>query len=154
MYLAEQDKKRFWSKADVRGTDDCWEWQASKNKVGYGQFWLSGYYEKAHRVAFFISNEGKQVKKFVLHTCDNPSCVNPNHLYEGSQANNMNDMYRRNSTTYSKGKLNEECVKVIKWMLKYKYKRGLVNKLAELHKVRHTTISEIKNNHTWAHITI
>lgn len=79
---------------------ECWEWQGGCDRVrdltrGYGRFWLNGRMESAHRVAYeeFIGPvpEGQ----FVLHDCDNPPCVNPVHLYAGTNSDNQADRVRR-----------------------------------------------------------
>lgn len=82
---------RFWNKVDKFG--DCWIWTAGKDDAGYGQFRFEGKNIKAHRVAFFLHNGYWPV--FTRHTCDNPPCVNPEHLLDGNHTENMNDMYKR-----------------------------------------------------------
>lgn len=72
----------------------CQEWQANKHKFGYGVIWFEGKNRQAHRLSFAINN-GKTLDEIqdvcVLHKCDNPSCVNPKHLFSGSNLDNMQD---------------------------------------------------------------
>ena len=83
---------RFWSKVARVGIDECWLWQAFRNPVsGYGGFSFEGKNEGAHRVAWILTYgpipEGKQIN----HTCDIKPCCNPNHLYLGTQVDNIKD---------------------------------------------------------------
>jgi len=80
--------ERFWSK--VIKTEGCWYWIASTDSSGYGIFRLNGFLEKAHRLSFKWST-GNQPKFCILHTCDTPSCVNPEHLFEGTRKDNNKD---------------------------------------------------------------
>jgi len=153
MLIHKKDIKRFWDKVNIKTKDECWEWQAYLLK-GYGQFHLNGYTELAHRISFMSCNEMKDKNNLILHKCNNRKCVNPKHLYEGNYCDNMKDYYNSNNVNYYKGKLNEEAIKVIKWMLKFKYKHGLSRKLAKLYNVSEVTISMIKANKKWGHIKI
>jgi hypothetical protein len=86
--------KRFWT--FVEKTGGCWNWKGSKTTTGYGNF-RYGHDEriKAHRYTFFLYT-GKFPMGFILHRCDNPLCVNPKHLYEGTAKQNSQDMVLRN----------------------------------------------------------
>lgn len=83
---------------------DCHLWTASKNKFGYGKFGDgNGGWTFAHRFSFQL-NKGKIPKgKYVLHTCDNPSCVNPDHLYLGSYKDNAKDRESRKRGNHANG---------------------------------------------------
>jgi hypothetical protein len=85
-------EERFWSKVDK--TSDCWLWTAATDTAGYGQFRFEGKNTKAHRVSFFLTNQYWPV--VCRHMCDNPPCVNPSHLLDGSHKDNLDDSYFRN----------------------------------------------------------
>lgn len=93
--------ERFWEK--VRKTNGCWLWNGSVDRWGYGQIIVGladlppvyaartrAIVQRAHRVAWFLSC-GRWPSQSLLHTCDTPRCVNPVHLYEGTNRDNMRD---------------------------------------------------------------
>lgn len=80
---------RFWDKVLVG--DGCWEWQAFRNEHGYGVFGWRGRNRLAHRVAWELWH-GEEPSECILHSCDTPACVRPEHLFEGTQAENLRDM--------------------------------------------------------------
>lgn len=92
--ITEIDKARFWSKAK-EANGYCWEWQANKDSDGYGMFRVQGVYTKASRVAYQIINGEIAEGIHVLHKCDNPACINPDHLFTGTHQDNMNDKMRK-----------------------------------------------------------
>lgn len=89
----------FWSKVDIKGPDDCWEWQASVTQTGgYGQFNAArhlGHSRMAHRWAWILTQGSIPKGLYVLHHCDNRPCCNPKHLYLGTYKDNARDMVER-----------------------------------------------------------
>jgi hypothetical protein len=85
---------RFWKKVNkLPGDNSCWLWIAGKDKYGYGQFKLDGKNVRAHQVSWKIQKG--EWPSYLCHTCDNPSCVNPLHLYIGNNQTNTNDKMLR-----------------------------------------------------------
>jgi len=92
--LSEAQSKNFWAK--VVKTESCWNWAGCKTKFGYGRFNINGRLWLVHRISWMIRNGKIPIGKghhgtCVLHRCDNPSCVNPDHLLLGTQLANVRD---------------------------------------------------------------
>ena len=85
-------RERFYSKFKV-ATSGCWEWM-TVSANGYGRFSLFGKGDWAHRASWFIHN-GELPAGFICHRCDNPKCVNPEHLFEGTARDNTHDALRK-----------------------------------------------------------
>lgn len=84
--------KRFFAKTEL-SENGCVEWIGSVAGKGYGCFCYKGEKIRAHRISYIWANSLKEIPKglFVCHTCDNPSCVNPEHLWLGTNSDNMKD---------------------------------------------------------------
>lgn len=91
-------KERFWSKVDKSlglGRDgDCWEWRGGQDAKGYGEFTIQWVKWRTHRLSYFWEH-GVMPTLDVLHSCDNPCCVNPKHLSEGTTRDNATDRQLR-----------------------------------------------------------
>lgn len=73
--------------------DSCWNWTAATDKWGYGCFWYKGKMHGAHRISYQLHNKVELAPEiFILHSCNNPGCVNPAHLREGNHIENMKDV--------------------------------------------------------------
>ena len=148
---------RFWSKVAKKSDDECWEWQAYKHpQKHYGYFYVNKRYRnvRAHRIAYELTYGKISKEAQVLHKCDNPSCVNPTHLFIGTHQDNVND--KVNKGRQMKGeqqplsKLTNENVKYIKQSLK----NGVAKvQLAKQFNVDYYTIYYIEKGRLWKHIS-
>ena len=135
--------KRFWDKVDVKGPNDCWEWQAGLNNSGYGSFRFNGKIQTAQRASYLL-NVGEIPEGMVVrHKCDNRACVNPAHLELGSYSENNQDMVNRDRRQY---KLTIDQVRMIRKRLA---DGALQKHLAAEYGVSFGLISHIKNDRTW-----
>lgn len=88
--------QRFWSKVSYGRPGECWEWVGYRNKDGYGIFWFEGRPQIAARVAFQLAKPSMwDATRVVCHSCDNPICVRPGHLFLGTHADNQRDKLRK-----------------------------------------------------------
>lgn len=99
------EAERFWEK--VVKTDGCWIWTASLNEWGYGNFWnATGKTELAHRVAWRLTHGKDAGSLRVCHSCDNPPCVRSEHLFLGTDADNVADQVSKGRQPRSPGEKN------------------------------------------------
>ena len=162
------DKKRFEDKF-IKKETGCWEWEASLNNKGYGWFRYNGHNQLAHRVSYQLYVGDIPKDKCILHKCNNPKCVNPDHLYVGTHKDNASDMIKAghhyspfrdhiyNTSSYLPGekhsmaKLNVDDVMCIKRMLRDGIQQWLI---AWIYKITQANISYINTGKSWSNVTI
>ena len=143
---------RFWEKAELTAdATRCWNWRAARDKRGYGRFNVNGKPRTASIVAFVIANNRLPVAD-VRHVCDNPACVNPAHLIEGTHQDNMDDRQARGRTargsSITRAVLNEAQVVQIKSMLSAVSNIDLSRRFG----VDPSVISKIRHGKLWRHV--
>lgn len=149
-----KDIERFWSFVDKNG--ECWLWTGHLDKRGYGNFSFKNFPRRAHRVAWFLEYGSEAGSKYVCHSCDNPTCVRPGHLFLGTAKENTKD-------GISKGRINvvgssnpfaklteKDVVEIIEKYRPHAYK---IRTLAEEYKVSISTIERIVYGERWGHVS-
>jgi len=153
------DRDRILNNIRINPETSCWEWQLCLDKSGYGWVCYMDKRERAHRLSFILlSNPSKEVTiekgMLVCHTCDNPKCVNPTHLWLGTYKDNWDDSVHKNRNTkgeaHGLSKLTDDDVLDIR----YKYSTGFwtQTKLALEFGVDQSTISDVVRRTIWKHI--
>jgi len=105
-YTDSERIKAFWSKVDKSG--DCWEWTGAKYPKGYGRFKNGKRLVQAHKFAY-EQEVGPTGNLQVCHHCDNPGCVNPAHLFLGTQKENMRDCVNKGRCIRANGENHGNC---------------------------------------------
>jgi len=152
---------RFWEKVNKDGPimphmdSPCWMWTSAKTPQGYGYITIKrGKSKKAHRISYEIHcgpiPDGQQV----LHRCDNPPCVNPEHFFLGTNLDNVRDKVSKGRSPSLKGELNPSA-KITQGQaneIKYKYAQGEASQraLAREYKITQTAVWYIVNNEHWS----
>lgn len=140
--------ENFWEQ--VNKTGECWLWMGRTQSDGYGSLSREGKEYLAHRVAWELTFGPTDLK--VLHRCDNPPCVRPAHLFEGTQRDNIADMvakgrqHRPVGTLNPKAKLNPTLADEIRG----KYVPGNISALAKEYGVATSTIWRVISQESWA----
>ncbi len=148
-------EERFWSRVDKTpglGRDgDCWEWTGYCPGFGYGVVGTEGRHRQAHIMAWFLT-KGIMPTLQLLHSCDNPPCVNPAHLREGTQADNVRDAVERNRVARGrqihKNAVDEDVVRRAQILFAQGYSRKEVMQIENIG--RHTAKSiDAGLNYKW-----
>lgn len=147
-------EERFWRRV-IKAETGCWLWKGSATQAGYGTIRLGGV-EKgvtlAHRLSYEMHHGDIAPGNFVMHSCDNPRCVNPAHLRQGTPRDNMLDMMEKGRKVVPLGdghfcaKLDAEKVRLIRSSTESN------SALARSLGVDASAISNVRNGITWKHV--
>lgn len=150
-------KDRFFSKVEMIPFHECWEWIGAKRPKGHGCLLYkrgTNIMTAAHRVSYELHRGPVPRHLFVCHKCDNPSCVNPNHLFLGTNQDNVNDMLskgrQRKGSNKPGAKLNEEKARNILEL--YNSKKMTQSELVRKFGVTKCVIKRIITRTGWKHI--
>jgi len=155
--MSQPIQDRFWTKVDK--SKECWEWQGGRNKQGYGMIQCDGKSAKAHRVSWELLHGKIPEGIKVLHKCDNPPCVNPDHLFLGTQRDNMQDCSKkgRMNPKDQRGEKHACAVltnEIVLSMRKFREETGTsFGRIAKIHGVSTMTAYRAIVGQSWGHIS-
>lgn len=154
-YVRGSLEDRFWPKVDRRGADECWPWLAGHYPYGYGCIYLATKkrMEPAHRASWMIHFGPIPNRMHVLHKCDNPECVNPRHLFLGTNNDNVQDKMRKGRLDPRDGENNGRSIltkdQVVEIRELYAMGDLTQQELGEYYDVHQTQISRIVRHQHW-----
>lgn len=146
---------RFSARVDKRGADDCWLWKGRRDANGYGVIDINHRPQLAHRVAYFLAKPNADQSLMVCHSCDNPPCCNPAHLWLGTQADNTADMDskgRRRVGTRRGEASNKAKLTAAQALDIFRSSDNSVV-LGARYGISKTAVQYIKRGKNWAHVT-
>lgn len=146
-----KELKRFWSKVDKSNLNGCWNWIASVNPKGYGQFQVRGKVVRSNRFAYFISRRSLKADEKVCHSCDNRLCCNPEHLFVGTPKENSQDMVKKGRSARGEKQHNHRLTIFQVQVIKEEIAAGASNvELGKVFGVSPSTISDIRRGICWS----
>lgn len=143
--------RRFWSRVKRGTPTECWPWIAYRNCKGYGLFWDGERTTAAHRFAYRLKH-GAYSSQLVCHRCDNPPCCNPDHLFAGTDSDNVRDSVAKGRRAHIFGENNNRVILTLKQVIEIRerYAAGeYAIELAEKFGVSQPTISAICSGRNW-----
>lgn len=138
---------------NTKKTDGCWLWTSSRSKHGYGHLRWKNKYISAHRASYMLFHGEIQKNLVVCHKCDNPPCVNPDHLFIGTRKDNMQDMIKKGRAhfvaqyNHPMKKINFDIAEKIRMLIKNKEKS--ICEISKEFNLSKDYIYNIKNNKVW-----
>lgn len=158
LILTEREENTFWSKVRIPiNPDACWDWQAWRDKEGYGGVKIRQKSYRAARIAYSLC-KGMLPALLVLHRCDNPSCVNPDHLFLGTAKDNYDDATQKGRARHVCGEaLNHNRItEALAQRIVERYRTEVVTQyqLAKDYNVSQSRISAIVTGQSWKHLNL
>lgn len=155
-YHGLTEEARFLKRVIVKNNDECWEWTGSRNQKEWHGQWRNkaGEIELTHRASWRLFKSEIPGGLCVLHRCDNPICVNPTHLFLGTQSDNSNDMWQKGRARpatslgekHGMSKLNVNAV------LEIRSSQLSGVELAKKFGITPTTVCDVRKRRIWKHV--
>ncbi len=153
--LTPQLVNKFWQRVNKQSPDECWNWTGATRRDGYGQISIpqppqNAIFLRANRLSYFINFGVDPCDLEVCHKCDNPSCVNPEHLFLGTQNENVQDCINKNRKARGeKNGISKLCEREVTEIRKRFSEGERISNLAREYDVTYSQIWNITKNKQW-----
>jgi len=159
MVITDNEKQRFWQRVSISSPDACWDWNGPRQPHGYGLFHIASMQRNVgtHRISYVIAHGDIPNGMCVCHSCDNPSCVNPAHLWVGTQAQNVVDRKLKGRNGASRGESSPKAILTEVDVIEIRRRAaagrwGIQAQLAREYGVDPMTIRDIVVGRNWKHV--
>ena len=147
-------EERFWNQTNKAGPNDCWEWTGSVRRGGYGHIGTNGRKtESSHRIAWKLFRGDVPAGMYVCHSCDNPPCVNPAHLWLGAPSDNVQDCLSKGRRIGASGEKHKDAILTEKNVLRirriYAMGKHTQSEIGKRFGVSPRTVSDAVRGNTW-----
>lgn len=142
-------EENFWKYTQKRSPDECWLWLGALNPKGYGWAWHG---RRAHRVSWMLHHGPIPNGLLVCHSCDNPRCVNPKHLWLGTSADNQADKARKGRAARRPGSKHPLAKLTEEWVLAIRASAEPTDKIANRFGVSVACIRDVRSRKNWRHL--
>ena len=149
--MAPQEVDRFWSKVDIRSRRECWPWKGATDGH-YGLVRIRNRNYKAHRIAYYLHRGVSLGDLNACHSCDNPACCNPDHIWAGSYSDNNQDRENKGRGNQPKGEYHGQATLSEQDVHHIRQSPLPAKELAAQYGVHFATIYRIRNRQSWKHI--
>jgi len=140
---------RLMDKVSPEPNSGCWLWAACTNKQGYGFLRVDGKNKYAHRLSYEFHCDEIEDGMLICHKCDNPSCVNPEHLFAGTRVENSQDMVKKGRGPVQDGEKNPSAKLTKDQVVEIKSAVGSQRSIAEKYGITQSNVSLIKRGKSW-----
>ena len=130
--------------------DECLVWKGSKNKEGYGVVRVDKRPFYAHRLSYELAKHPIPPNRVIMHSCDNPSCINPDHLRCGTHADNVRDKVMKGRGAFGEKHGHAKLtIQQVRWIRSMKYWRGMYSSIARQLEVKLDTVRRAYTGEHW-----
>jgi hypothetical protein len=143
---------KFMAKVTPEPNSGCWLFDSSWLKGGYGQFVLNKKCKQSHRLSYEFFCGSIPDGYVVMHKCDVPCCVNPDHLMVGTMQQNIDDMFKKGRNPIQKGQSNNRSYLTNEQVIAIRSENGLYKDIACKYGITPATVGKIKRRERWSHL--
>lgn len=146
-------QKRFFDNIERVTESGCWLWTGGTDDSGYGRILVGNDRLKAHRYSYSLHIGPIPAGSYICHRCDVPSCVNPSHLFAGTQQDNVSDCVKKGRRVAARGERNSHAKLTERQVREIRQSTGTTTAVGKQYGVSAVMVSYIRNRKSWSHVS-